>query len=53
MKKKDEEKLTSEEKLKLYKQWVKFYREHKWVQQENGRWKFVKFELTKVEPDSN
>ena len=49
MKKKEEEKLTYEEKLKLHKQWVKFYREHKWIQQENGRWKLVEFELTKFE----
>ena len=49
MKKKEEEKLTYEEKLKLYKECVKFYREHKWIQQENGRWKFVEFELTKIE----
>ena len=48
MKKKDEKKLTLEEELKLYKQWVKFYREHKWIQQENGRWKFVELTLTKV-----
>ena len=47
MKKKEEEKLTYEEKLKLHEQWLKFYREHKWIQQENGRWKFVEFELTK------
>jgi hypothetical protein len=47
MKKKEEEKLTYEEKLKLHKEWVKFYREHKWIQQENGRWKFVELELTK------
>ena len=51
MKKKDEKKLTPEEELKLYKQWIKFYREHKWVQQENGRWILVEFELTKVESD--
>ena len=49
MKKKEEEKLTCEEKLKLYKECVKFYREHKWIQQENGRWKFVELELTKLE----
>ena len=49
MKKKEEEKLTHEEKLKLHKQWVKFYREHKWVKQENGRWKLVEVELTKLE----
>ena len=48
MKQKEKEKLTYEEKLKLHKQWVKFYREHKWVKQENGRWKFVEFNLTKV-----
>ena len=40
MKQKEKEKLTYEEKLKI-KQWVKFYREHKWMKQENGRWKFV------------
>ena len=49
MKQKEKEKLTYEEKLKLHKQWVKFYREHKWVKQENGRWKLVEFELTKIE----
>ena len=47
MKKKEEEKLTYEEKLKLHQGWVKFYREHKWVKQENGRWKFVELTLTK------
>ena len=46
MKKKEEEKLTYEEKLKLHKQWVKFCREHKWEKQENGRWKFVELTLT-------
>ncbi len=49
MKKKEEEKLTYEEKLKLHRQSLKFYREHKWVKQENGRWKLVEFELTKLE----
>ena len=49
MKQKEKEKLTYEEKLKLYKECVKFYREHKWIQQENGRWKLVEFELTKLE----
>ena len=44
---KEKETLTDEEKLKLHKEWVKFYREHKWIKQENGRWKFVKLELTK------
>jgi hypothetical protein len=44
---KEKETLTYEEKLKLYEEWVKFYLEHKWVQQENGRWKFVELELTK------
>ena len=53
MKKKEQKKLTQKEERELYRQSIKFYREHKWVQQENGRWKFVKFELTKVEPDSN
>ena len=48
MKQKEKEKLTYEEKLKLHQEWVKFYREHKWVQQENGRWKFVELTLTKV-----
>ena len=38
-----------EEKLKLHQGWVKFYREHKWVKQENGRWKFVELTLTKVD----
>ena len=51
MKKKEEKKLTPEEKLKLHKEWVKFYRENYWVKQENGRWKFIKCELTKVESD--
>ena len=51
--KKEQKKLTQKEERELSRQWIKFYREHKWVQQENGRWKFVKFELTKVEPDSN
>ena len=49
MKQKEKEKLTYEEKLKLHRQWVEFYREHKWIQQENGRWKFVEFTLTKVD----
>ena len=49
MKKKEEEKLTYEEKLKLHKEWVKFCRENKWVKQENGRWKLVEFESAKLE----
>ena len=48
MKKKDEIKL-----LPCYehwfRQWAKFYKEHKWVQQENGRWIFVKWEKTKLD----
>ena len=48
MKKKDEIKL-----LPCYehwfRQWVKFYKENKWVQQENGRWIFVKWEKTKLD----
>ncbi len=51
MKKKEEEKLTEEEKRKLYNQWIKFYRENYWVKQENGRWKFVEWELTKLDLD--
>ena len=53
MNKKEQKKLTDKEERELYRRWVKFYQEHKWVQQEKGRWKFVKFELTKVEPDLN
>jgi|TARA_R100000149_G_scaffold60116_1_gene29198 hypothetical protein len=49
MKQKEKEEITYEEKLRLHKQWVKFYREHKWVKQENGRWKFMRFELEAVE----
>ena len=43
--------LTEEEKRKLYNQWIKFYRENYWVKQENGRWKFVEWELTKLDLD--
>ena len=49
MKQKEKEKLTYEEKLKLHQGWVKFYREPKCIQQENGRWKCVEFTLTKVD----
>ena len=49
MKEKVKEKITYGEKVKLHKQWVEFYREHKWVKQENGRWKFMTSEVEAVE----
>ena len=48
MKKKDEIKLLPWYEH-WFRQWAKFYKEHKWVQQENGRWIFVKWEKTKLD----
>tara|TARA_B100000519_G_C13979267_1_gene313784 strand:+ start:301 stop:438 length:138 start_codon:yes stop_codon:yes gene_type:complete len=44
--------MTNEEK-KTYREIVKFYRTHKWVQKENGRWVLIYFSLTKTERGEN
>jgi hypothetical protein len=31
-----------------YRQWVEFYKNHKWVQGENGRWEFIEFPITPI-----
>ena len=39
----------SEQEKKAYRELVNFYKTHKWVQQENGRWKMVYFPLSKID----
>lgn len=46
---------TKKEEIKLlpcyehwFREWVEFYKNHKWVQLENGRWQFVESEITPV-----
>ena len=44
--------MTNEEK-NIYRELVKFYRTHKWVQKENGRWVLIYFPLSKTEGREN
>ena len=39
----------SEQEKKVYRELVNFYKTHKWVQQENGRWIMVYNPLVKVD----
>ena len=39
----------SEQEKKAYRERVNFYKTHKWVQQENGRWIMVYNPLVKVD----
>jgi len=39
----------SEQEKKAYRELVNFYKTHKWVQQENGRWIMVYNPLVKVD----
>ena len=39
----------SEQEKKAYRELVNFYKTHKWVQQENGRWIMVYFPLSKID----
>ena len=41
----------SEQEKKAYRELVNFYKTHKWVQQENGRWIMVYNQLYKLEDD--
>ena len=41
----------SEQEKKAYRELVNFYKTHKWVQQENGRWIMVYNPLYKLEDD--
>ena len=41
----------SNEEKKIYRELVEFYKTHKWVQQENGRWILVYFPRTKIEEE--
>tara|TARA_Y100001972_G_C7620779_1_gene311284 strand:+ start:612 stop:782 length:171 start_codon:yes stop_codon:yes gene_type:complete len=41
-------KMTNEEK-KTYREHVKFYKTHRWVKKENGRWVLIYFPISKIE----